>query len=293
MQPTYRAPNTNPEDEADLHQGDVLARTPELVALLDRYHTHYAHKPDNSHFIVLTQSCDLARRGGAACKAPYISLAPVRPLSHILDKLIAASAAPGIDAEIAVCTERKRNKLYQFLERLLNNNETSYFYLRPVPEADFREPGCGILGLPISLRAQEHYATMLAARLFGLDDTFQAKLGWLVGQLFSRVGTKDWPQKELKREIHAQLDSAALWVDDKKLNDLKRLVSQWRDSNPGAVLDDAQLTKFVDQIRSRKERSIERIKEIVSEKFPDITPQQLNTLTQKLKDDETLTTLLK
>ncbi|BAC47429.1 bsr2164 [Bradyrhizobium diazoefficiens USDA 110] len=41
------------------------------------------------------------------------------------------------------------------------------------------------------MKADLHLATCVAAKILQLTDTFQAKLGWLVGQMYSPVGTQD------------------------------------------------------------------------------------------------------
>ncbi len=50
---------------------------------------------------------------------------------------------------------------------------------------------CAFLALSVALKI-EHYDLCLAAKIAQLTGEFQAKLGWLVGNLYSRVGTKEW-----------------------------------------------------------------------------------------------------
>ena len=74
------------KSESDLEQGDILRLMSYLKdEVLSKYHPHYATHPHNELFIVLTQSCDIVLRGGS-CKAPYITLAPVRPLRVIIER---------------------------------------------------------------------------------------------------------------------------------------------------------------------------------------------------------------
>src|SRR6266567_6106288 len=70
---TYKSP------EGDLCQGDVLKKTDVIRAVLEQVHPHYL-KDDYTHFVVLTQTCDLVRREGGRCGSRYITLAAVRPL---------------------------------------------------------------------------------------------------------------------------------------------------------------------------------------------------------------------
>ena len=173
---TYRDPGIDPESELNLRQGDVLECTASLTEVLNTYHKHYAENVNNRYFLVLTQSCDLVQGRGDPCKARYISIAPARPLSLVVERAIRTLAEDDINVELPVCTEKARSRLSQFLERLLNNNEPDYFYLHNDPVLNFPEPCCTFLRLPIALRAKEHYQMCIDARLFGLNESFQAKL---------------------------------------------------------------------------------------------------------------------
>jgi hypothetical protein len=199
--------------ETELMQGDVLQRTPALDELLKTVHPHFYQHPKNRYFLVLTQSCDLVIRQGGQCKAPYISLAPVRSLDLVLDRQLAQSSLTEVKAELPVVTARNKQKLFDFLHRLFNNNEPSYFYLdsRDTPlEADC----VAFLNLSIAIKAELHFQTCLDAKILQLNDTFQAKLGWLVGQMYSRVGTRDWEPKSLNAKVGQTLKDAAIWVED-------------------------------------------------------------------------------
>src|SRR4051812_2999300 len=71
-------------DPAALNQGDVLDRTPEFAALLRTLFPHHADQPAYKYFMVLTQSCDLVRRGGGPCGAQFINLAAVVPVDEAI-----------------------------------------------------------------------------------------------------------------------------------------------------------------------------------------------------------------
>ena len=61
--------------------------------------------------MVLTQSCDLAVRGDDAGKAPYINIAPVRPLEEVVSREITNLQLAGIRGELPLLTHRSRSKL--------------------------------------------------------------------------------------------------------------------------------------------------------------------------------------
>ena len=113
--------------QTELMQGDVLQRTSPLNDFLKAVHPHFYQHPKNRYFLVLTQSCDLVIPQGGQCKAPYISLAPVRSLDLVLDRQLAQSSLAVVKAELPIVTARNKQRLSDFLHRLFNNNEPSYF----------------------------------------------------------------------------------------------------------------------------------------------------------------------
>jgi hypothetical protein len=158
-----------------LEQGDVLKTSDALAGLLEKYHPYYANHPDNRFYVVLTQSCDLVPREGG-CAARYISLAPVRPLTLILHREFDETLENVEKGSQPFATVRARTSIEQFLQRLLNNNEATFFYFERDHVRGIYEEMCGILSLPISFKL-EHYKILLDAKLAGITDVFQAKLG--------------------------------------------------------------------------------------------------------------------
>lgn len=103
---------TYSEPQGDLKQGDLLRRTSSLEDLLRDVHPHYKEKQANKYFIVLTQSCDLVRRTSHdPCKSRHLSLAPVRPLSLLLERYLAENQVKDVRVHSPVCTERFHNQL--------------------------------------------------------------------------------------------------------------------------------------------------------------------------------------
>lgn len=95
----------------DLMQGDILRKTPEIDRVLNEAHPYYFQNKNNKYLIVLTQSCDLVRRPeNDPCAARYISIAPVRPLSLVIERQVQVL----IDKDLAtdqlpVCSLRQQN----------------------------------------------------------------------------------------------------------------------------------------------------------------------------------------
>lgn len=208
-----------------LQQGDILEKTELLKEILREVHPHYLDE-SYTRFIILSQTCDLVRRGGNDCKTRYITLGVIRPLSLLLEREI-EKHQDDFDKTAIVCKNSAKSKLTQFLERLFNNNEPEYFYIEPQPEVGLSEPSCAFLRLSISIRAYQHYDTCFKARKLSLSEGFRAKLGWMIGNVYSRVGTEDWVPGTLKKEefskkIKNNLESLSQWVDDQKLEYVKK-----------------------------------------------------------------------
>jgi hypothetical protein len=176
--------------KTELNQGDILRRSDGLVALLDEYFPYYAKHRDYVYFMVLTQTCDLVRRDGDPCVAPYISMAAVRPIKDVV--LMEAAKHQHVRLQATnIVGNKARDRLAMFLESLMDNNKAGLFYLHTDTSLDITEPYCAFLQLSISFRAQ-HYDKCLDAKIAQLKEPFQAKLGWLIGNMYSRVATTEW-----------------------------------------------------------------------------------------------------
>lgn len=248
--------------ESDLEQGDILLPNNYLTDVLNKYHPYYISHPDNQLFIVLTQSCDLVRR--PKCKSPYITIAPVRPLRvvietelhHLLKNLSdEANSQP-------YGSTRVKAMFVDFLSKLFNNNDPRYFFLKKQEDKNIAEDMCAITTLSISIKI-EHYAECLNARILQLDDIFQAKLGWLVGQKYSRVGTQDWDESELKRCVSEVIDKAAVWIPEENIKKVDKEILKRKENKPEVVIDLKILEEITAGIKTKKDTAIDAIFELL------------------------------
>ena len=270
----------------ELSQGDVLKRTLELDEVLEKVHPHFHQHSKNLYFMVLTQSCDLVIRDGEARKATYINIATVRPLDEVIAREIDSLRLQKIRGNLPLLTHKARARLSDFTRRLINNNVPQYFFL----ESDGTELGedcCAFLRLSIAIKSDLHYKTCVDAKFLQLNDSFQAKLGSLVGQLYSRVGTKDWDAKQLESKVTELTKSAAYYLDDRKVKELEREFAARCASDAGFTFEDADLTAVIKAIPSKKR--------IVLSRAADIAAQVLNLdeaakskLHGRLQADQTL-----
>lgn len=185
MHYTYCEPSLS-----SLKQGDILKKTPELLALIQEVHPHYAHD-EYRYFQVLTQTCDLVRRNGE-CKSRYITIAAVRMMDLVVQRAIDKFSDKALFQDKLICSTKHKRSLTDVFNKLLNNNDTHHFFLKAAPEYGLEVDCCTHLHLSISVRAYEHFDVCLGAKILELDENFRAKLGWLVGNLYSRVGTEDY-----------------------------------------------------------------------------------------------------
>lgn len=250
-------------DSEFLEQGDVLKKTDELVNLINTVHPHYSH--DNyTHFMVLTQSCDLVKRKNS-CKAKYITLACVRPLELAIDREMDQYRGE-LEIRAGVCSSNKKSKIEDFLRKLIDNNHPDYFFLQKDDETGFQQNSCVFLRLSISIRAFQHYEKCLNARCLGLNDVFKAKLGWLVGNIYSRVGTPDWIGKggtssDLKHKIEDILESNYKWYSYEMVAAAKKHIKD----DELLKLDKKELRSKIEEVEytPASERQLDRIVQYV------------------------------
>ncbi len=169
-------------------------------------------------FLVLSQSCDLAQRDGEPCKAEYVNLCVIRELAHLLPRILEPCCGAGVPG---VFTTENRWNAEQLLRRVINQNEQArgLFYLHRHNNVGITAPSVALLRVSIALR-REHYGLLQESRCGRLGPEYSAKLGWLAGNLYSRIATPDWEDQEK--------DKAA---SRKQAQSLLRLVSEPNDEN--------------------------------------------------------------
>jgi len=253
-------------DVAQMNQGDVLRRTPAVETILNEVHPHYT-STDYRFFIVLTQSCDLIRRDGRPCASRYVTLAAVRPLRLVLEREVRRFQYDPIEKRLGICSRAQYAKMVQLAERLLNNNQERYFFLQREPGSGLEEDHCAFLQLTITLKAELHYETLLAAKILQLSESFQHKLGHLVGTMYSRVGTEDWVPEhasdiDFRSRTHELVNDLVEWLE----TDLHRRVVKELDKLQDEEQTPEKLIEVVERLKKTKEArrregldSIERV----------------------------------
>ncbi len=268
-------------DSTTLKQGDILDKTEALTSLIKKIHPHYANG-DYTHFQILTQSCDLVRRGSdSKCASRYLTLAAIRGLSTVVERIIEQEVDDNKQIEIENikwCSNKHKDRISQVIGSLFNNNDKNHFFLKAFPENGLPEDSCTFLHLSIAIRAYEHYDLCLEAKRIELSSNFQSKLGWLVGNLYSRVGTEDFvpacfdtPAK-FRDHIEETLNKYVAWVDSSQFSEFRR-----------CHLDDSTLTgeqliaAAESKIQTKRYSQLETLVNLI-EKAAQIEPKQKEKL---------------
>lgn len=178
--PIYEPARSSKLKSSDLNQGDILDAE-KLRPNLRGHQDYFAEQSHFYRFMILTQSCDLARGG-----VDFIFVAVVRRLSETIGRR--ETDAPG-----------KTRKLFEDLYNH-NNHKRGFFYLPKNVESGIEEDSVVDLRVMFTLFNKEHYSDLVASRIGTLTDHYVAKLGYMAGYLFNRVATPSWA--ELNSELY-------------------------------------------------------------------------------------------
>jgi hypothetical protein len=265
------------EATADLEQGDILRPTDALQTVFSEVHPHFR---DSKYlaFLVATQSCDLVLRGRTP-KAAYINLSAVRPLSHVIEKILGEVAEP---AGAGIFRTSAKSEAHRLLERVINQNEQAIglFFLHEDSDAGIAETAIAFLRVTVALRSDRHYETLKAARVGRLTPEFRAKLGWLIGNLYSRPATPDWNDKlggkKACDSLISQYISEARWIDDEIVERAKA------DGIDLALASPVSLEAL--RPPSKIEKALTELEEELKKIVPDFEPANLVKVKNRLRN---------
>jgi len=274
--------------DEDLKQGDILAPTEDLRRLFREVHPHFCDEKYLA-FVVITQSCDLAIRD-EECSARYINVAVVRSLSDVLRSLLDTVCEP---LHEGIYSEREKNRAWNLLERIFNQNEQKLglFYLFPDGDVEIGEDAIAFLRVSVAFRV-EHYHVMRLARCGRLRPEFANKLGWLVGNMYARIGTPVWTKENLTKMIQLHVGSddpgGIRWLrDDVAKHIVKDLKKEGR--TPTQLPRDELLSLAESKIPRPKDVGIEQVLAVAKDVFKDIDEQALERFRRRLRNNNALT----
>lgn len=280
-------------DMETLCQGDVLEITEELSMVLKNVHPYFLNG-QYKFFMVLSQSCDLVRRNGKSCKTPYITLAAVRSYSDFLEKMfLKGKYAEKVD-ELLLMDEKNKDRAYQLVERVYNNTEPEYFFLYKEEALEFPESMVAYLKVSIALKSNEHYNKCLNAKKIELTDEFKAKLGWLVGNMYSRVGTADWggvmSDQSRKDMLNNDLNSMCIIGNKEQLKMLKREFLEQREFS----FNHEEAVEFISNIalKTKYDKVMDIIEEVIQTSGKKIPVDEKEKLLKSIRSRSALKTLI-
>lgn len=247
-----------------LCQGDIIKRTESVDKLIETIHPYYDDSNKYPFFMILTQSCDLIRRDDKNCKSKYITLAAVRPLEVAIERHISEYQKKEFEKSFAYCNEKHKENIRQFLERLFNNNEPNLFYLREEASKELFKDYCAFLHLTVAVKSNLNYDTLLEGKVIQLEESFQHKLGYLTGQIYSRIGTQDWDEESLKALIKKcfkdNVDNALKWlpnsVHKKSIEKISKTQSQLNEESVQEIIQEIIQSE---RLEARREKMLEII----------------------------------
>lgn len=246
------------KDSAELNnqaltQGDVIGRSQNVIERIGQAHQYYADPAHYSHFMVLTQSCDLVKRQGRI-KAPYITIAAVKPFSKTMGSFFDVNLKTIEGSSFTFHSESLKAKAKQLVERHINNTEPEFFFLPKSGHPSLPEDLVVFLRLTIALRT-EHYDALAEAKIAELSDVFQAKLGWLKGNIYSRVATPDIEERDAyasktKNEFYSKYipTNDRYWLSALQANFLRKIVEQRREELGRDLTDDEVADLIADEV---------------------------------------------
>lgn len=283
----------NDMDKSSLCQGDLLRVTDELREILKDVHPFFLNE-QYKYFMVLTQSCDLVRRNASSCKTPYITLAAVRSFDTFFDQcLVSNHYAENVNGFLLM-DDKQKERAYQLLERLYNNTEPDYFFLFRDESLSFPESMIASLKVSIALKSNLHYEQCLAAKALELSDEFKAKLGWLVGNIYSRVGTTDWDSimtaSQRKDMLNEELYAHCVVGAKSQIRELKKELK----SHAESVHSQEEATEFISKchVDTQYDQVMGAIEKALEGYSRKISSEDRNKLMATIKSRQDLKSLL-
>ncbi|MCD4825604.1 MAG: hypothetical protein K8S55_13495 [Phycisphaerae bacterium] len=222
------------------------------------------------------------------CGTRYLCIAVIRPLEVVIHDLFSVVCRPVVDG---VYIKETKGEARRLLERLFNQNEQALglFYLHEETEAGIAIPSVALLRVAVTLKV-EHYDIVQSARSGRLCSEFRSKLGWLVGNTYSRIGTPDWtdpPERsdQLKKLIRQWVDHqedplAPMWVPEAWVRAAKDSGVSLKDLSKGKLETVLQAYKPI----PAKQRIIEQAVRVFGE-LCDLDNETAKKIRNRLEND--------
>lgn len=182
-----------------LSQGDIIFLNDQLKTV---FLEHFKVEFDPEFLMVLSQSCDLVKRGNRAPKINHIILSLVRPFRNYIKHVVKDLSPVKIGNDVTLIKDNDFDSLRQKVFDLINNANAKTNLFLPEQEP-FEEHMVAVFNTVYPLRFREQYDLLLENRVLSLNNDYKAKVGDIFSTLFDRVvvteltDSKDWDKKKL------------------------------------------------------------------------------------------------
>ena len=196
--------------------------------------------------------------------------------------------------ELLLMDEKNRDRAYQLVEREYNNTEPEYFFLYKEEALEFPESMVAYLKVSIALKSNEHYDKCLKAKKIELTDEFKAKLGWLVGNMYSRVGTADWggvmSDQSRKDMLNNDLNSTCIIGNKEQLKMLKKEFLEQKELS----FNHEEAIEFISNIalKTKYDKVMDIIEEVIQMSGKKIPVDEKEKLLKSIRSRSVLKTLI-
>ncbi|MGD0280558.1 MAG: hypothetical protein ABSC11_14825 [Smithella sp.] len=212
------------KDDDCLQQGDLIKKNEEIKKLaVDEI--GICNDDNIVAYIITSQSCDLFTRNGKI-KTDFINLSIIKDFEVILEQILNKENNKIIDN---VFLEKDRDRSKELISRIINQNEKDHglFYLHAnMDKTKIAQSAIVLLRNNFSVNS-EYYDLIKKHRIGRIMPEFRNKLGWMIGYLYSRIGTDDWEddsnlKKEMLDLIKGLLKNKKYkWINDKEYKNAK------------------------------------------------------------------------
>lgn len=150
------------------------------------------------------------------------------------------------------------------------------------------------LKVSIALKSNLHYEQCLAAKALELSDEFKAKLGWLVGNIYSRVGTTDWDSimtaSQRKDMLNEELYAHCVVGAKSQIRELKKELK----SHAESVHSQEEATEFISKchVDTQYDQVMGAIEKALEGYSRKISSEDRNKLMATIKSRQDLKSLL-
>lgn len=271
-----------------LLQGDVLKVQGQFNNYFKQFYPEVSFLDHEDQYVmVLTQSCDLVKSHKRKPKVSHVNVCLIRTLRSLVRALISEEIKPLSIAGNNILEREANDQLKDKISKLLNNSDQKLNFFLPM-QSPFTEDMVAMIPLSFSFRI-EHYDLLTQNKVLTLKPEFQAKVGYIISELYGRVGTPDlsdfgWNDKNVRDHINALLhDLNLIQVPDSGF--LRYIKENWNDGSASIheLIEKCDAKNIADSFQSIKNELKQNVKTQLIRLFED--KEKIDTLKAMEKKD--------